>query len=132
MKKKIRVVENFKIVKRSCSLNRYYRVPTKDLICMLFKSTYLPCKIKVHSKGFNKSLWTISAFQKVFKTGRISKIILKWLHNAFQIIFEIYKINLEFENESFTRFRFGGVHKLRLQYLAFLDHLLPYVYIFYV
>ena len=26
MKKKIRVVKNFKIVKRSCSLNRYYRV----------------------------------------------------------------------------------------------------------
>ena len=26
MKKKFRVVKNFKIVKRSCSLNRYYRV----------------------------------------------------------------------------------------------------------
>ena len=27
MKKKFRVVKNFKIVKQSCSLNRYYRVP---------------------------------------------------------------------------------------------------------
>ena len=26
MKKKFRVVKNFKIVKQSCSLNRYYRV----------------------------------------------------------------------------------------------------------
>ena len=26
MKKKIRVVKNFKIVKRPCSLNRYYRI----------------------------------------------------------------------------------------------------------
>ena len=35
MKKKFRVVKNFKIVKQSCSLNRYYRVlpkkPTKVL-----------------------------------------------------------------------------------------------------
>ena len=32
MKKKIRVVKNFKIVKRPCSLNRYYRVNPKRKI----------------------------------------------------------------------------------------------------
>ena len=30
MKKKYRVGKNFKIVKRSCSLNRYYRVCTRQ------------------------------------------------------------------------------------------------------
>ena len=71
-------------------------IPTKDLICMLFKGTYLPCKIKVHFKGFNKSLWTISAFQKVFKTGRISKIILKCIQDHFWNLRSIliFKLNL--------------------------------------
>ena len=33
--------------------------------------------------------------------------------------------------EDFVKVRLGGVHKLRLQDLAFFDHLPPSVYIFY-
>ena len=34
MKKKFRVVKNFKIVKQSCSLNGYYRVGSKAFFTM--------------------------------------------------------------------------------------------------
>ena len=49
MKKKFRVVKNFKIVKRSCSLNRYYRVIIQLIINSLLKeqllqSTSIPIK----------------------------------------------------------------------------------------
>ena len=36
MKKTIRVVKTFKIVKRSCSLNRYYRVNKKEVKLIFF------------------------------------------------------------------------------------------------
>ena len=44
MKKGFRVVKNFKIVQRSCSLNRYYRVVTYIKNTYFFKSkpSFLP------------------------------------------------------------------------------------------
>ena len=45
MKKKFRVVKNFKIVKRSCSLNRYYRVVQK---CLVFVKV---CKVENVNAG---------------------------------------------------------------------------------
>jgi hypothetical protein len=77
MKKTIRVVKTFKIVKRSCSLNRYYRVTVKikmGLAGLIFEPgppnfedqyNFLRCSsdflISLLVSDFQRSVWSVQS-----------------------------------------------------------------------
>jgi hypothetical protein len=80
MKKTIRVVKSFKIVKRSCSLNRYYRV-VGDLLSVLDNGPGLDVKSDLYL--------LLSDLKIVTPTNRCVAVI-----NLISCIFSNYKCQI--------------------------------------